>query len=336
MSSSLSQTILVLSGVLIAFGLFNISNHNFESVEVPSAIFEKFTLWAKEQNKEYSSPEELQFRLGVFYKNFLKIVKSNNEHTSFKLGLNKFADMTLEEAKAKLFGLQQATGEKVEVREFENVEDLPTEVNWVTFGAVTPVKNQGNCGSCWSFSSTGALEGLNFIKNKDLQSYSEQFLVDCDHLSFGCFGGSMYRAFEYVQAHGIPLEQNYPYVAKNERCKKKIPGPYFKNTGIVSVKEDEGQLMAAIALQPVSIAIEADEIVHYTTGIFNNPDCKDNLDHGVLAVGYGTTTDGKDYWLVKNSWGPDWGEAGYIRFARSKAQPNVCGILEQSLYPTLN
>jgi KDEL-tailed cysteine endopeptidase len=227
----------------------------------------------------------------------------------------------------------------------ENSSDLPKSVDWREKGAVTAVKDQGQCGSCWSFSASGALEGANFIKNGKLVSISEQHFVDCDdNGDHGCHGGLMDNAFEWAQKNGgVCSEENYPYDAKKGRCNNKGCGDkYATPKSFTDVKENSDEaLMSALAKQPVSVAIEADqkEFQLYQSGVFTAP-CGISLDHGVLAVGYGTDADsGGDYWIVKNSWGPTWGEDGYIRLARGKSvdqKEGQCGILSgPPSYPEL-
>merc|ERR1711975_17313 len=202
-------------------------------------------------------------------------------------------------------------------------------------GAVTPVKNQQQCGSCWAFSSTGSLEGAMFVATGKLISLSEEDLVQCNSITdHGCQGGLMDNAFNWVQQNGICSEAAYPYTSgggTTGSCKKGC-SPVVSITGHTDVpSRDESALQAAVSKQPVSVAIEADKSAFqlYSGGILDNSACGTNLDHGVLVVGYGT--DGKDYWKVKNSWGATWGEQGYIRMVRDK---NQCGIAQQPSYPT--
>ncbi|RYG50181.1 hypothetical protein EON67_05740, partial [archaeon] len=211
--------------------------------------------------------------------------------------------------------------------------------DWVAKGAVTPVKNQGDCGSCWSFSTTGSVEGAHFIATGKLVSLSEQQLVDCSGAegNNGCNGGLMDYAFEYIiKNKGICSEESYPYTGTDGKCKKCTAVATI--TGYKDVPTNsETSLVAAIAERPVSVAIEADQssFQFYSGGVLTAA-CGTSLDHGVLAVGYGTLS-GNDYYKVKNSWGPDWGMSGYVLLGRgSKFNGNSgqCGIQSQPSYPT--
>jgi len=214
-------------------------------------------------------------------------------------------------------------------------------VNWIQLGGVTPVKNQGACGSCWAFSTTGALEGAKFVKTGELVSLSEQNLVDCDHEDLGCSGGLMDDAFKFDKKNGgLCSEADYPYLAKQGECNpmhcEDVPGSEVTNFYDVPPGK-EMSLIAALAMQPVSVAIQADQFAFqfYKGGVLTNDSCGDQLDHGVLAVGYGSDLETNEpYFLVKNSWGPTWGEDGYIRISRkSKQEYGICGILKMASYP---
>jgi hypothetical protein len=214
-------------------------------------------------------------------------------------------------------------------------------LDWVAKGAVTAVKNQGQCGSCWAFSTTGSLEGALFVATGKLTSLSEQDLVSCDtKVDQGCSGGLMDNAYEFVMENGgICSEDAYPYTSgggSSGTCQKSCSN-VMTITGHTDVpSQDEDALKTAVSRQPVSVAIEADKSVFqlYKSGVFTSTSCGNQLDHGVLVVGYGTQ-DGTDYWKVKNSWGSSWGQNGYILMAKDiSSSAGQCGIAKQPSYPT--
>ena len=300
-----------------------------------------FLQWSSAHGKTYKSEEEVFYRHGVFYKNMKEVDRRNSLGRSFKLALNKYADMDHKE-----FTHNIIHGYNVRKNYFRphydvipNVQ-LSESVDWVSAGAVTPVKNQGQCGSCWAFSTTGSVEGAWFLSTGSLESFSEQQLVDCSSAqgNQGCNGGMMDQAFQYIiQNGGICTEASYPYQAVDGTCTKcNVVG---KINSYVDVQpNNETALMIAVMKQPVSVAVEADgfDWQFYSGGVVTDS-CGTNLDHGVLVVGYGTDSSLGDYWKVKNSWGPDWGEGGYIRLGRgSKYAPNgQCGILMDPSYPVV-
>ncbi|XP_020297465.1 cathepsin L [Pseudomyrmex gracilis] len=299
--------------------------------------------------KVYTSPIEEGYRMKIFLDNKRKIAEHNRKYemneVSYKLGMNKYGDMLRHEFVSILNGFnksvstlkQQFIGPTFIMP--ANVE-LPQEVDWRKHGAVTEVKDQGHCGSCWAFSSTGALEGQHFRKTDILVSLSEQNLVDCSGKfgNNGCNGGLMDNAFEYIKENrGLDTEKSYPYEAENDKCRYNPRNNGATDAGYVDIPEgNEEKLKAAVAtVGPVSVAIDAShESFHlYSEGIYYEPDCdSENLDHGVLVIGYGTDSEtSEDYWLVKNSWGETWGEKGYIKMARNKN--NHCGIASSASYP---
>merc|ERR1719310_1285406 len=300
-----------------------------------AAMWQKFKVdYSKDYSKNGADDEQQRFE--IFKTNVDIIEEHNAKKLSWELGINEFADLTSEEFFSTRLGYKpEATrlGTKVP---FPNITDVADSVNWVTAGAVTPVKNQQRCGSCWAFSTTGALEGAFKIAGNPLTSLSEEDLVQCNSVTdHGCQGGLMDNAFDWVEKNGICSEADYPYTSGGGvtgTCKKTCK-PIVTITGHTDVPSgDEASLKAAVSKQPVSVAIEADKSAFqlYKGGVLDNPACGKQLDHGVLVVGYGTDG-GKDYWKVKNSWGATWGEKGYLRMVRNK---NRCGISTQPSYPT--
>nr|AKO90282.1 cathepsin L-like protein 1 [Tigriopus japonicus] len=224
--------------------------------------------------------------------------------------------------------------------------ELPTAVDWRDLGAVTPVKNQASCGSCWAFGATGALEGQIFRKTGKLLSLSEQQLVDCTkdekYHNNGCDGGLPDAAYRYIRdVGGIESEEFYPYVGNIGKCMFNKSEVVAEDNGYVSIPSgDEEALKAAVAtMGPIVVGIDAnhDEFMMYASGIYDNEAClsdRNSLDHAVLVVGYGTDSmTKKDFWLVKNSWGTNWGANGYIKMARNRE--NQCGIATYALYPSV-
>jgi len=277
-------------------------------------------------NLSYATVEEFNARKAIFAAKDAEINEINADVTNtFTVGHNEFSTWSADEMK-RLNGFKAWTRQVVDV---ENNTPLSDEVNWVTKGAVTPVKNQGSCGSCWSFSSTGCMEGAWFIKTGTLLSLSEQELVDCDHNgSMGCNGGSMEGAFDWYETNKSELESQYAYTAKNGTCQESSYTGQFNSTGYKTITANSSSaLHASIEAGPTSIAIEADKMVFqmYTSGVLNSTKCGTNLDHGVLAVGYGTEN-GQDYYLVKNSWGASWGDQGYLKIASNGDGEGICGI----------
>jgi len=265
------------------------------------------------------------------------VEKWNAENSLTVLGLNNMADLTNEEYQKVYLGTHINVEDYVPVQEEAFIPAAAT-VDWRTSGAVTAIKDQGQCGSCWSFSSTGAIEGISKIKKGTLPNVSEQNLMDCStsYGNQGCNGGLMTSAFKYVVANkGIDTESSYPYTAKNGVCHFSTAnvGATIASYGTVAAGSESG-LVTAIARQPISVAIDAshNSFQLYKSGIYYEAACSSSrLDHGVLAIGYGSDTTG-DYYIVKNSWGTSWGTAGYINMARNRS--NNCGIATQAAYPT--
>ncbi|XP_043249973.1 cathepsin L [Colletes gigas] len=312
---------------------------------------EEWTTFKMEHNKEYKSDIEEKFRMKIFLDNKHKIAKHNGnfemKKVSFKLKMNKYGDMLHHEIVNVLNGYNKSINTRLRSErppvgatfiEPANVV-LPESIDWRENGAVTPVKDQGHCGSCWAFSSTGALEGQHFRQTGVLISLSEQNLIDCSvkYGNNGCQGGMMDQAFQYIKANkGVDTEITYPYEGEDDTCRYNPMDNGASDVGFVDIPQgNEHKLKAAVAtVGPVSVAMDASHssFQFYSEGVYYEPQCSpDNLDHGVLVVGYGTDEDGQDYWLVKNSWGEQWGDKGYIKIARNKE--NHCGIASDASYP---
>jgi cathepsin L len=213
---------------------------------------------------------------------------------------------------------------------------LPNQIDWREENVVTPVKNQGSCGSCWTFSSTGAMEGAYALYSEKLESFSEQQLLDCVKKDFGCNGGEMIDAFEYVSENPVCTEQQDPYKATNENCVKCSSPVKFSGCKIIE-RNNQVALKEAVAIfGPISVGIQADQPVfrYYKGGIIQDESCGTNVDHGVLIVGYGEES-GIKYWLVKNSWGENWGENGYVKILREDTTNSlgICGIASSASFP---
>ena len=301
------------------------------SATILSSGDHEFIKFVAEHGRSYGTREEFEFRSEIFKQNLAFIEDHNSKNGEHAVGVNFLADMT-EQEKSRLLGFKgnNKTASNAQSYAHLAVED---EINWVTKGAVTPVKNQGQCGSCWAFSTTGAIEGAEFVATGKLQSFSEQQLVDCSKKNAGCNGGLMDLAFEYVETDGIELESTYPYTGKDGTCthdKSKSAGTVKSYVDVTP--ESPADLKGALHNGPVSVAIEADKLVFqfYRSGVLKSSNCGTNLDHGVLAAGFGTEN-GDDYFLVKNSWGPTWGDKGYVKISASSS--NICGILSQPSQP---
>jgi len=300
-------------------------------------------------DKTYAAHEEAE-RFAAFKENRVFVQRYNAESRGAQLALNEFADLRPADFAQHYLGyVPRAPGARWGGAAFLGLHAysgtaLPDEVDWTAKGAVTPVKNQGQCGSCWSFSATGALEGAWQVATGKLVSLSEQQLIDCSgaYGNNACSGGLMDDAFAYMEKSGSGMctEESYRYAAAKGTCGAAactVGVPSGHVTGYRDVApDDEAALQEAVAKGPVSVAIEADQSVFqlYSSGVLTSAGCGTALDHGVLVVGYGTL-DGQKYWKVKNSWGPSWGQEGYILLARGNSTYGECGILKQPSYPVV-
>ena len=309
-----------------------------ESVE-----WDQFSNFRERFSKRYASLEELETRFSIFRENIHNIVLHNLDFTqNFTMGINQFTDLTAEEFKQMyVSGLKSEVGSYGCKTFSSSASSVPASVDWRNEQAVTSVKDQGQCGSCWTFSATGAIEGAWAISTGQLVDLSEQEMVDCatgiSYGSHGCNGGQMEGAFKFVIANGQCSLASYPYTAKDGTCQKCTA--VAKITSCSDVKpNDQISLKAAVAQQPVAVAIEADTryFQSYSSGILTSTSCGTTLDHGVLVVGYGEEN-GQKYWLVKNSWGTSWGDKGYVKIARSEStnDEGICGIAMDPSFPSV-
>ncbi|XP_061350732.1 cysteine proteinase 15A-like [Gastrolobium bilobum] len=300
-----------------------------------------FSTFKTKFGKTYATKEEHDYRFGIFKKNLIRAKSHQKLDPSAVHGVTKFSDLTPSEFHRQFLGLKPlrlpVNAKKAPILP---TNDLPTDFDWRDRGAVTGVKNQGSCGSCWAFSTTGALEGAHFLATGELVSLSEQQLVDCDHecdpedkrsCDSGCNGGLMTSAFEYtIKAGGLVREEDYPYTGRDGTCKfdKSKIAASVSNFSVVSLDED--QIAANLVKNgPLAVGINAVFMQTYIGGVSCPYICGKHLDHGVLLVGYGAGAYApirfkeKPYWIVKNSWGQSWGEEGYYKICRGR---NVCGV----------
>ncbi|KAM8920975.1 cathepsin S [Pelodytes ibericus] len=315
---------------------------------IDPALDNHWQLWKRAHHKEYHNLRDDLHRRVIWEKNLKYVTLHNLEHSlgmhSYELGMNHLGDMTSEEVRATLTGLvvppptERASYFSAKWNSTQKT-NLPDSVDWRDKGCVTNVKNQASCGSCWAFSAVGALEGQLKLKTGNLVSLSPQNLVDCStsYGNKGCSGGFMTRAFQYViDNQGIDSDSSYPYIAMNQPCNY---NPAAKASTCVKYTEidpgTEDALKEALAtVGPISVAIDGTRpsFFLYKNGVYDDPSCTQDVNHGVLAVGYGNL-DGKDFWLIKNSWGERYGDSGYVRIARNHG--NLCGVASYPSYPQL-
>jgi len=304
--------------------------HSSFSLSLNSSYMTRYNTFLETYDKNFS-----QETFEIFKKNAIYIDSFNSKNNSYTMEINQFADTDKIEYDSKI-----KFETKDEYYEFED-QIVPEQVDWRTKNAVTHVKDQGHCGGCWAFSTTGSVEGVVAIETGKLLNISEQQLIDCSSAqgNHGCEGGIMEKGFQYIIDNGgICSEKEYPYQAVDGECQDCNTVVDIKKYGDI-IPQNEKILKRAVAQQPVSVAIQANitSFRFYKEGVYSDYNCGDQLDHGVLVVGYGTDeVQNMDYWLVKNSWGKTWGENGYIRILRNIDDKNgLCGIAMQPTIPLL-
>ncbi|XP_017868682.1 PREDICTED: cathepsin L1-like [Drosophila arizonae] len=307
--------------------------------DVLEAEWETYKL---EYDKVYESEEEELLRKLIFIDNKRQIDRHNQRYRlnmeSYEMGVNQFTDMLDKEFESLMLGSMNITESDADLLYTpDEAYALPADIDWRNRGAVTPVKNQGKCGACWSFSATGTLEGMHFLKTGKLVSLSEQNLVDCSttrYFNRGCYGGMPDRALNYVIDNGgIDTEYSYTYEAKQLSCRYDPFHIGAQVAGVVRVPAGEPHLAVAVASKgPISVGIYAsNNFRNYRDGVLDDRQCNKRPNHAVLVVGFGRDPQGGDFWLVKNSWGASWGDGGYIRMSRNRS--NQCGIASNAVYP---
>jgi len=309
---------------------------------------DEFNSFMSTHKRVYSGFEEYVRRRAIFEDN-LSFINAHNARgdSTYTLGVTRFADMELEEMQrimnprkfktpAQVAAIK-STFRAADATHGPSSEPLPTSVNWWTAGAVNPPKDQGACGSCWTFGVAASLESAWKIKTGNLVSISEQQVLDCAWVpngDSGCDGGFAEQGFQWIMRNGgIATEKSYHYLMVDGYCRAHDQSARVVVKGYVNITGGEPGLQSAVAKNPVAVAINASlkDFYFYFGGIYNNPACDpNNRDHEVTAVGYGTEN-GQDYWLVKNSWGVIWGEKGFVKMSRNRS--NQCGISSEARYP---
>ncbi len=315
------------------------SEEEFEMMEK----WDTFIDYGFKYNKVYDTIDDMRERYLILHDNIAFIEEHNDGNHSYKLGLNQFADWTNDEFKTYVKQGSFGLGMKTTCPKAADMSgSFPSSVDWRQKGIVNAIKDQGQCGSCYTFASIAAIEGADAQKTGVLKSFSEQSIVDCAGLTYGdmgCNGGNPQGTLRYTEDYGVPLESDYPYTAKDGKCQSfKIAS---QNKGCNTISANELQLTYALSQRVMSIAIQADgrSFQLYSSGVYDDANCyQGQLDHAVNLVGYGhDSSSGKDYYILRNSWSDTWAEQGYMRIYRNSVASSttgICGLAMMTDYPT--
>jgi len=310
------------------------------SLAIPefSTLESEFALWTSLHGKVYDTQTEYLHRMSIFAVNLERVNELNeNSNGGAIFEVNKFSDLTAAEFKAKYLGYVPTSTEKGELLTLSGTSAAPDTYSWLAQGKVTPVKDQKQCGSCWAFSATENIESVWMIAKgitaDDLKPLAPQQIVDCDKSDGGCNGGDTPTAYRYVEsAGGMETEADYPYKAVNQACHFNRADVYVTISGYKILSKDENVMKDATAtVSPLSICVDAEPWQHYKSGVMTRAQCGTSLDHCVQIEGYNTSAN-PPYWNVRNSWGTNWGEKGYIRL---EFGTNTCGLAEEATTATV-
>ncbi|KAF4714486.1 hypothetical protein FOZ63_007109 [Perkinsus olseni] len=305
-----------------------------------------FVGFQAKHGKRYKDEAEKRKRAKIFQSNMEYIEKVNAQNLSYTLGVNQYSDLTFDEFAAQMLHpieVDDGMQERLPVKVGSDRVGAPTSVDWRGKGVLNPIKDQGQCGSCWAFSANGALEAQYAITKKKLLSFSEKQLNDCSssYGNQGCRGGLMEYAYKYIRDKGIDLESTYPYEDENDTCDSSLQSkadglPVGEVTGFTFLSKTDSALVEAVAKAPVSVALYANKAFHhYSQGVFSDTSCNGHqMNHAAVVVGYGSQG-GDDYYIIRNSWGTDWGQKGYMYLKRGVSGEGQCSILNYMLVPTL-
>jgi cathepsin F len=311
-------------------------------------LYEKFQRFMKRYEKNYDSLEEFNMRFSIFKQNYYathpngdQVQSTQDDDENMRVGTTQFSDLTQEEFQTKVLNLKMdQLPPKEEMENFleekepqitedgRNLQLLPASFDWRLKGVVTTPKIQGSCGGCWAFTATGNIEGQYAIKYRRLISFSEQQMLDCDYGNSGCAGGIMHAAYNYLKrAGGLAASYSYPWRGFRGYCQFNPATAIARvNSYTFAPSNNENSIMSFLYSRgPLGITMNANTLQFYRGGVINVPysNCPYSPNHGVLLVGWGTSSAGVPYWIIKNSWGPYWGEGGYFRIARNRG---LCGV----------